>query len=168
MCGFGYVWANQGVVENRAFLSAFGQRMRDMYVQDWSASVALTSENRLFMSIKNVFKLKDYLNICDRNLRVALTRIRLSSHVFMIERGRWGKNRLHVSERKCSLCGVLEDEFHCLFKCPRFNNERKCISALNVKNYRDFIKIFKINNRKIQLKLSVLCQKILVEYRNFI
>ena len=61
----------------------------------------------------------------NRSLRVALSRIRLSSHLFMIERGRWGKNRLRLNERKCTLCGVLEDEFHCLFVCPRFNNERE-------------------------------------------
>ena len=63
-------------------------------------------------------------------LRVANTKIRLSSHLFYIERGRWGKNKINAIDRKCQLCNTIEDEFHCLVECPRFKEIRKNVSLL--------------------------------------
>ena len=54
-----------------------------------------------------------------------MTKVRLSSHSFYIERGRWAKNKIDLKNRTCTLCGVVEDEYHCLIECPRFYTERK-------------------------------------------
>ena len=168
-CGYGYVWTNQGVYDCKEFVRMFRQRMRDMYLQEWCASVSMTSQNRLYRSVKNVFRFENYLNINNRGLRVALSRLRLSSHTFMIERGRWGKNRLHVNERKCSQCGVIEDEFHCIIKCPRFNNEREgCLLVSSINNQYDFYKLLQSNDMTTILSLGMLCYKIQKEYKNFI
>ena len=42
--------------------------------------------------------------------RKTLTKLRLSSHKLLIERGRW-LNILH-KDKLCTLCNKLEDEFH--------------------------------------------------------
>ena len=42
--------------------------------------------------------------------RKALTKLRLSSHKLLIERGRW-LSILH-KDKLCTLCNKLEDEFH--------------------------------------------------------
>ena len=65
------------------------------------------------------------MNLNNRALRIAITKIRLSSNLFLVERGRWGVNRIERNERLCTLCGCVEDEFHCLLECPRFDNERR-------------------------------------------
>ena len=88
--GFGYIWRNQFVHNENQFLNEFKERIKDMYLQDWSSQVQLTSENRLYKNIKTNFKLEPYLNLNNRALRVSLSKIRLSSHIFNIERGRWG------------------------------------------------------------------------------
>ena len=46
-----------------------------------------------------------------------MTRLRLSSHKLMIERGRW--LNILSKDRLCTLCNKLEDEFHVICECPR-------------------------------------------------
>ena len=112
---------------------------------------------------------ENYMNINNRSLRVALSRLRLSSHIFMVERGRWGKNRLQVNDRLCSLCGVLEDEFHCIVKCPRFNNERQsCVLVSSITSHYEFFKLLQINDMNVHLSLAKLCCRIQKEYQKFI
>ena len=75
-----------------------------------------------------------------------------------------GKNSLHVSARKCSLCGVLEDEFHCPIVCPRFSNEREWFinKAFSTEpNYFDFINLFNHRKDNAHFNLALLCYKIL-------
>ena len=55
-----------------------------------------------------------------------LQKLRLSSYVFMIERGRWiRRTPIDVEDRKCDTCISIEDEYHCMVLCPRFVNERR-------------------------------------------
>ena len=168
-CGFGYIWRNQFVHNENQFLNEFKERIKDMYLQDWSSQVQLTSENRLYKNIKTNFKLEPYLNLNNRALRVSLSKIRLSSHIFNIERGRWGPVRQEVNERKCTVCRhEIENEFHCLIRCPRFNNERKGLLPNYLENEPteyNFLKYLKSNCLKDQKKLSILCLKVMKEYR---
>ena len=67
-------------------------------------------------------------------LRTSITRIRSSSHLFHIERGRWGK-KLDLNERVCSVCYVIEDEFHCFIECPCFVDIRKGLLPIKLKKF---------------------------------
>ncbi len=53
--------------------------------------------------------------------RVAVTRIRLSSHRLAIETGRW--SRLPSEERKCT-CGEIQTERHVVNECVRTRDVR--------------------------------------------
>ena len=168
-CGMGFAWRNQFVFNEDQFLSIFKQRVIDMYLQEWRYQVDMTSNNRLFKNLKNEFYYESYLSLNNRALRIAITKIRLSSHALLIERGRWGPNKLEVEDRKCSICqNEVEDEFHCLLKCPRFNNQRIGLLADYLKNEpsRENFNIF-LNTKNLndQKKLGLLCFKILKEYR---
>ena len=48
------------------------------------------------------------------SLRSAFTKLRLSSHRFMVERGRWMKPKVQYIDRKCTLCNDndIQDEYH--------------------------------------------------------
>ena len=65
-------------------------------------------------------------NNCNRELRQCLTKIRLSSHKFLVERGRWVKPQISYQERKCTLCGQVdvEDEYHVLLICSQYSGLR--------------------------------------------
>ena len=64
-----------------------------MYMQEWGSNVSLTSENRIYKYIEKEFRYESYLNLEFSSLRVAISRIRLSSHLFFVERGRWGRKK---------------------------------------------------------------------------
>ena len=166
--GFGYVWQQQFVENESQFISMFEKRLCDMYRQNWLSQIHLTSEGRLYRHIKMQFGLESYLFMNNKAFRMAITKIRLSSHIFMIERGRWGPNKLPRNERLCQVCNCIEDEFHVLIECPFFNNERSGLlnkvlrQNPNVYNFYEYLNSENIEEQK---KLGLLCLKIHIEYR---
>jgi len=169
--GFAYVWQNQSVDSERDFIQIFRQRLYDMFLQDWYNEVTMTSDGRLFKNIKRELGYESYLNINNRALRVSITKIRLSSHLFFVERGRWGTNRIDRRQRLCTLCGCLEDEYHCLLECPRFNNERLGLLPeyiIKSKSMYNFVKFLTTNDLYEQRKLGLFCFKIQREYREIV
>ena len=115
-------------------MSEFRQRLYDVYKQEWRMQINETSQHRLYKHIKHDFYFEPYLSIVNKELRVHISKLRLSSHLFLVERGRWGNRRLNIENRLCSLCNVREDEYHCMIECPRFVNERKGLLPVPLKN----------------------------------
>ena len=110
-------------------------------------------------------------NIHNSSIRNAFTRLRLSSHRYKIETGRWGKNKIPRDERKCNLCNVTETEYHVLIHCPRFVNERmellpECLLINPCEAV--FLRALQSNDINVQLKLGLLCLKIENEYLNYV
>ena len=110
---------------------------------------------------------EDYLkNIEIQKYRVALTRIRLSSHNLMVERGRWGSPKLDIKWRVCKSCGVVKDEYHCLVECERYRDLQKLYlnkSLLRKPSVFKLINMFRGNERQV-LQLSKLCSSVLKRY----
>ena len=170
-CGFGYIWENQAVDNENYFLSQFKRRLTDMYLQEWHTQVEITSDNRLYKHIKSKFKIENYLKINNKSLRTSISKIRLSSHSFNIERGRWGPNKLLVDDRRCEVCNIIESEYHTLIKCPRFNNDRQGLLTSDLMkdpSFFNFLKYIKSENIYDLKKLGLLCSKILKEYREYL
>ena len=68
--------------------------------------------------------LEKYLLELPDDLKTALCNFRCINHRLPIERGRfWGVER---DDRLCDICSMnsLGDEYHYLFECTFFNNER--------------------------------------------
>ena len=102
---------------------------------------------------------------------MAITKIRLSSHLFNIERGRWGGSKIERKERKCTVCNVVEDEYHCLLECPRYVNERRHCLPERLKDrpcMLEFINFLRSQNAQDQHMLGALCYKVQREHKNFI
>ena len=66
------------------------------------------------------------MNINTR-LRSCLTKLRLSSHKYLVERGRWLKPKLPYIDRKCTLCNIpdIQDEYHVTLCCVYYKELRK-------------------------------------------
>ena len=60
------------------------------------------------------------------SLQTYFARFRLSSHRFLIERGRWMKPNIEFSNRICTLCNDkdIRDEYHMVLKCVHFHTLR--------------------------------------------
>ena len=65
-------------------------------------------------SMRYQFKFSLYLDgIQVKKYSTAMSRLRLSSHRLAVESGRWYKPLpISFNERKCTICNVLQDEFH--------------------------------------------------------
>ncbi len=80
---------------------------------------------RTYRKFKNDHMQEKYLTIIkDSYIRSSVTRMRLSAHRLMIERGRHLK--LSVEQRICTKCdqNLVEDEFHAIMICKKYDNER--------------------------------------------
>ena len=102
------------------------------------------------------------------SLRKAITRVRLSSHLFFIERARWGTRKILIEDRICDQCLCVEDEFHCLIECPKFLKERKGLLPHNLRvrpSMFEFINFFNTEEKGIQYKLGLLCFNVQKEYK---
>ena len=81
---------------------------------------------RTYCLYKINFESESYLfNVQDQRYRAAITKLRTSSHVLQIERGRYCNPKLPSHLRNCTICNVVEDEKHFVTKC-----------TINVKKYR--------------------------------
>ena len=80
---------------------------------------------KLYSSIKNSFKMETYLKMVkEPRYRNAISRLRTSSHVLEVERGRYTKPKTPLHMRLCKQCKVLEDEFHFICICVNYINAR--------------------------------------------
>ena len=88
-------------------------RLKDNFVQNWQSRLADSSRAR-FYSLFSTFDHQLYLQQVNiKKFRVALSKLRASSHRLEVEVGRWSRpNRIPIDERKCRVCDKLEVEYH--------------------------------------------------------
>ena len=95
-------------------------------MQDWNSRLVESSRANfysLFLNFEHQLYLKA-LNV--KKFRVAMKKLRVSSHRLEIEVGRWARpNSTPVDERKCRYCNKLEDEFNFLLECTLYEDLRK-------------------------------------------
>ena len=166
--GFGYVWYQQYVENQSNFLKIFERRLTDIFHQKWQTDINSTSDFRIFKKVKQSFGFERYLNLDNKTLRIAITKVRLSSHLFFIERGRWSKPKINAEDRKCDLCNTIEDEYHCLIECPKFVNERKnCLPETLKKrpSMYEFVIFLQCSHPTMYHKLGLLCFKVMKVYK---
>ena len=98
---------------------------------------------RTYRVFKSSFTREPYIDLVkNRNQRTAIARLRIGSHRLNIERGRWTRPVTPVEHRLCSYCAPtssapcspgsrspptssIDDEYHFLMKCSRFNSLRE-------------------------------------------
>ena len=124
--GFYDVWLAQNVGNVKQFISLFKQRVNDVFVQNWNADLRDSSRATFYRTI-SFFDLQPYLyEVKVPKFRHALAKLRMSSHRLEVECGRWRKPvSVPINERLCTLCGVLEDEYHFVIECRLYTQLRK-------------------------------------------
>ena len=123
--GFYEVWLFQDVGNEKLFLSNVKQRLKDIFIQNWSGRFYNSSRALFYRNIA-CFKFQPYLDICSVNkFRFSLSKLRMSAHRLSIESGRWARpNPIPIDLRKCNNCNVLEDEFHFVLECNMYTDLR--------------------------------------------
>ena len=120
--GFGYIWDSQYSIIDVHFFNTFKTRIIDCFWQNNQSEINSLSVNRLYRHLNSngCFYLTQ---IPDTYIRTALTKLRLGSHNFNIERGRWRK--LELIDRICFSCGEIEDEYHVVMCCTKYDDLRQ-------------------------------------------
>ena len=97
--------------------------LRQEFESNWFGSLWKHQESDkgkflFYRSFKKDFKYEDYLNTPRSEARKDFTKLRISAHALLIEKGRYSQDARN--ERKCPLCKEkVEDEQH-LFECRRY------------------------------------------------
>ena len=115
---------------------------------------------------KQNYELEYYLVwVKDQRYRIAMTRLRLSSHNLAIETGRHAKPKVPPHMRLCRRCNTqcIDDEIHFLLVCSMFMRERqqmlRDITCFET-NFHDlslqdkFIKLLNCNETSIILQIG--------------
>ena len=99
-----YVWNTQLEMNLKTFHFTFKSRLIDIFKQNWYDDVDKSSLLSTYIYIKNEHALEHYMNILPNQLRIYISRIRISSHALRIETGRYGVNRVDRNQRLCLIC----------------------------------------------------------------
>jgi hypothetical protein len=97
------------------------QRIKDIWLIDFNNRLEDSTRALFFRTIIsfNFSKYLDAINI--RKYRIALARLRMSSHRLAVESGRWRKPECFpFIERLCHICNILEDKYHFVLVCDMF------------------------------------------------
>ena len=93
----------------------------ETFKHDWYVSLIDINQNpplRTYIKVKSSFEKEPYLHLIkEQRYRVALSRLRTSSHTLEIERGRHNRPKKPIEARLCSMCNLVEDEQHFVCAC---------------------------------------------------
>ena len=92
---------------------------REKRIHDSTNSMCIYYNNMNFLQKSCI-----YDSMTNDHYRFILTRWRLSNHDLKIESGRYTRPITPRDQRTCDTCGVLEDEYHVVFVCPAYNEQR--------------------------------------------
>ena len=130
--GLGNVWLEKNYnaeKKHNIWLKNVKRRLTDIAIQTWYAD--LHNDNRknkdqrnklrIYRQFKTIYKYENYLTqVKNIKHRVALTKLRISSHKLQIERGRYKKPYTKPEDRTCPKCQTcMEDERHVFIKCTQ-------------------------------------------------
>ena len=139
-----------------------------MYEQEWLAEVNNHSHCKIYRIFKQRLNFENYLVNLSPPGSVNLCKYRCSNTNIPSISGRYQNLDLH--ERVCILCpnNQIGDEFHYIFECPFFSNER---SRYLKKHFRTRASAFKMgilfqSKSKVVLRnLGYFCSKIIDKFR---
>ena len=120
------VWNYQSVGNIGTFLMLVHDRINDRFIVELQSRIRDSTRASLYRYFDS-FGFKSYLDVVTiGKFRTCLTQLRVASHRLYIETGRWHKpQKIPVTERKCYICNVLEDEYHFVMECCLYESLRK-------------------------------------------
>ena len=152
--GFSNLWENQNL--NLNMFPSIQRRVRDIYIQEWHTAINNSPKLKSYVMFKENFEFEPYLDyIHNNNLRMHLTRFRISSHSLAIESGRF--NNIDRNNRLCIFCNQnsVESEYHFLLVCQKYNNIRsKFIKHHPWPTMNRFKNLLSSKNRNVQLSIA--------------
>lgn len=123
--GFGYIWEEQFISNEKMFLKEFSQCLRDQFEQKWREGIETSHKLELYKEYKFSFTFERYLDVLKiSKYRHIFSTFRLSCHCLKIETGR--HRCIEKENRNCPFCIIpIEDEYHFLLVCNKYCDLRR-------------------------------------------
>ena len=159
-------WNNQKVRKIESFKENVKSALNQKYNEKWQLEVFQSRKCTNYCMFKRELKFEKYLTLLPKNLRINFTKFRLSNHKLPIEIGR--HQGIERADRKCNLCEIVGDEYHAIFQCPFFHEQRTKVIrkefhfTANADNYLD---IFSTHNVVELNNLAKFCKNIIKFYK---
>ena len=134
--------------------------LKDHFTYCWEDSKSTSAKLQFYHSVKNVFSIEPYLQLCKGfSRRASTTKLRISAHELQIETGRY--INIPRQQRICTWCKTnidiecIEDEEHALYDCDLYSRERlRLISNLNNIPFTYQDQTENINSHQFDLNIS--------------
>ena len=162
--GFGGCWDNQEILNVTWLKRAIDLRLKDINRQDWLSDVNENGQCLNYRIFKDSLDFEPYLVKCNNEDSRNLCKFRCGSNRLPIISGRY--EGIPRSSRLCTLCsvGLIGDEFHYMFQCEYFTEERKVFipkKYINRPNTLKMNELFNTKNMKVLFKLAKFVKVIL-------
>ena len=162
--GMSEYFVNQRVDNIDHFKASVKKRQDDQFYQEWNSTLNSSPKCLVYRIYKKDYGFEEYLDILPVNLRKLLCKFRTMNHSMPIEKGR--HLGIERDQRLCTLCNmnIIGDEFHYLFECDHFSQERKIAFPNYYYNHPNSYKLDDLMNCKNKnklVKLSLFCKAIL-------
>ena len=119
--------------------------MQNEFIKQWTSDLRNTAVDpklRMYRTIKSGFGREPYIGLVnDARYRIAITKIRTSSHSLEVERGHHTNPKTPIQLRVCLLCKEVEDEKHFVLSCKKNEIERLELFQKISGRHEDFINL---------------------------
>ena len=154
-------WNDQQVPRNVCLSKIVKTKCKESFISEWNANIFLSSKCTNYIIFKTNFGLEKYFSLLPCDLAYSLSKFRCISHRLPIECGRF--YNINRSDRLCDLCKVNEigDEFHYIFDCEFFKDERKMFIPkiyYEVRNVISYANIFNCEDKYTLIGLAKFCK----------
>ena len=122
------------------FKTNMQKTLKSKFLDEWHTEKVKHSDGKLrkYVAFKTNFGREKYISIISNfEQRRALTKFRISSHHLRIETGRYQGTLLN--DRTCTNCANVEDEYHFLFECRKFSDDREKLHNVILQNCPNFV-----------------------------
>ena len=151
------------------FKNTIKLRLNAIYNLKWSASVFNNSTCLNYRAMTESKHLQNYLLYLPSQYMYAFCKFKCANHRMPIVSGRYAN--IDVDHRKCDLCDLnqIGDEFHYLFNCPFFREDRvrymKRFFYISPNMYK-MTQLFNYVNNREMLNLAKFIYIIITHFRN--
>ena len=100
--------------------------IKQKYITYWQHTIHHSKKLQFYSLFQHDYKISSYRDLIRNSTnRKDLVKIRISNYKLLIETGRC--NQTPCNDRFCPDCnsGIIEDEFHFLFHCPKYSIPRE-------------------------------------------
>ena len=122
--GLSYIWITQDPGRPSWLKKIVTNTLKDQFKQQWAGEIHESRKCINYRMFKNSLEIEPYLTMLDCNLRRQIARFRCRNTRLPVVIGSY--NNVEYIQRVCKMCtrGEIGDEYHYLFNCTFFSQQR--------------------------------------------